>query len=157
MKSENDKNDSDARLAVLRELIREGTAYTQEDFCKALKQRKFDVTQSTVSRDLRRIGAMKTINKDGETVYRLPDEHQAALPPQVSQRLGGLLVEITSNENLIVLHTAPGSASLVARHIDNMRAELGVLGTIAGDDTIFIAPESTKKISALMKSIKEEF
>ncbi|MGZ3691972.1 MAG: arginine repressor [Pseudobdellovibrio sp.] len=151
------RNDSQARQAALRELIREGNAYNQEELCQALRQKKFDVTQSTVSRDLRRIGAIKTINKDGETIYKLPDDHQVTLPLTVSHSLGGLLLGIQGNESLIVLHTAPGSASLVARHLDSMRNELGILGTIAGDDAIFIAPLTAKKIPALIKRIKEEF
>ncbi len=151
------KNDAHSRLVVLRELIREGSANNQEDLCKALKHKKFAVTQSTISRDLRRIGAIKIINKEGQTVYKLPDDHQATLPPTVSHSLGGLLMGLHSNESIIVLHTAPGSASLVARHLDSMRAELGIMGTIAGDDAIFVAPISAKKIPSLIKRIKDEF
>lgn len=151
------KNDSQERLMILRELIREGTGYNQEDFCKMLKQKKFDVTQSTISRDLRRIGAVKTTNKEGQIVYMLPEEHQLTLPLNVSHSLGGLLMGIQANESLIVLHTAPSSASLVARHLDSLREELGIMGTVAGDDTIFIAPTSAKKIPALIKRIKDEF
>lgn len=158
MDSENEiKNDSQARIAVLRELIREGVAYNQEDLCKALKQKKFEVTQSTVSRDLRRIGAIKATNKDGEIVYKLSDDLQTTLPLTVSHSLGGLLMGLHANESMIVLHTAPGSASLVARHLDSMRVELGLIGTLAGDDTIFVAPASAKKIPSLMKRIKDEF
>ncbi len=151
------KNDSQARLEVLQQLLREGSASTQDELCKALKQKKFHVTQSTISRDLRRIGAMKTLNSDGETVYVLPGTSASTLPPPVSHSLGHLLLDIQANESMIVLHTSPGSASLVARHLDSMRSYLGTLGTIAGDDTIFIAPASTKQIPALIKKIKEEF
>jgi len=150
------KNESQERLFVLRKLIREGTASTQEDLVKALKQKKFAVTQSTISRDLRKIGAIKTSNSEGETIYKLPDA-SADLPLNVSHTLGGLLVDIVSNDSMVVIHTTPGSASLVARHLDNMRTALGILGTIAGDDTIFLAPASTKQISSLIRRIKEEF
>lgn len=158
MELQNDlKNDSQARQQVLRQLLREGTASTQEDIVIALRQKKYDVTQSTISRDLRRVGAIKTTNNDGQIVYRLPDTTLGSLPPTVSHNLGGLLVEIKGNESLIVIRTSPGSASLVARHLDNQSSLLGILGTIAGDDTIFIAPSSTKKIPALIRKIKEEF
>lgn len=156
MDSDEIKNDSQARLHALRELLRQGQASTQDDLGVALRQKKFDVTQSTISRDLRRIGAIKTTNNEGQIVYRLPEE-QHSLPLNVSHSLGGLLMDIQFNEAMVVLHTSPGSASLVARHIDSMRSALGILGTIAGDDTIFIAPASTKKISSLIKKIKEEF
>ncbi len=150
------KNESQERQMVLRQLIREGTASTQEELCKALRQKKFDVTQSTVSRDLRRVGAIKTTNAEGETIYRLPEDHQP-LAQFVSHSLDGLLTQIQSNESMIVLHTTPGSASLVARHLDNMRANIGILGTIAGDDTIFVVPQSTKKVTNVIRKIKDEF
>lgn len=150
------KNESQERLFVLRKLIREGTASTQEDLVKALRQKKFVVTQSTISRDLRRIGAIKATNPEGQTIYRLPDA-AANLPLNVSHSLGGLLLEIQSNENMVVIHTTPGSASLVARHLDSLRTTLGILGTIAGDDTIFLAPASVKQTKSLIKRLKEEF
>lgn len=114
------------------------------------------MTQSTVSRDLRRIGAVRVVNSNDETIYVLPEDHQA-LPPTVSHTLDGLLIEIESNETMVVMHTTPGSAPLVARHLDSMADSLGILGTIAGDDTIFIVPASIKKVSSVVKKLKEEF
>ena len=148
------KNETQERLAVLKALIREGEASTQEELCDALRKKKFDVTQSTVSRDLRRIGAVKTTNSDDEVIYVLPDEVMRA---RVHTPLDGLLTEIVANESMIVVHTTPGSASLVARHLDNERIALGILGTLAGDDTIFIVPESVRKIAATIKKMKDEF
>lgn len=153
--SEPARNESQERLSVLRQLIREGTAATQEEFCEALKAKKYEVTQSTVSRDLRRIGAIKATGPDGDIVYRLPEDHQVIVSAP-NHSLTGLVTDIQSNENIIVMHTTPGSASLVARHLDAMRTTLGVLGTIAGDDAIFVVPSSTKKISTIIKRIKEE-
>lgn len=150
-----ERNETHERLRTLKEFIREGEASTQDELVKALRKKKFDVTQSTVSRDLRRIGAVRSTNPEGETVYVLPDEQQV-LPPEVSEDIGILVRDIECNESLIVLHTTAGAASLVARYIDSMRSYLEILGTLAGDDTIFIVPESTKKISGVMKRIKEE-
>jgi transcriptional regulator of arginine metabolism len=108
-----------------------------------------------VSRDLRRIGAIKVTNTDGEIVYRLPEDHTTT-NRILNNDLSGLLIEIQSNENMIVLHTAPGSASLVARSLDAVRSQIGILGTIAGDDAIFVVPATTKKIGAVIKKIKDE-
>ncbi|MES3038870.1 MAG: ArgR family transcriptional regulator [Bdellovibrionota bacterium] len=151
------RTDTKERLMVLRQLIREGTASTQEELCEALRDKDFDVTQSTVSRDLRRIGAIKTTNSEGEIIYRLPEHHQLLPPRVVSHSLDGLLTEVQANESMIVLHTTPGSASLVARHLDSIRLSLGIIGTLAGDDCIFIVPASVKKISSVIKKVKEEF
>lgn len=150
------KSDSSERLQVLRQLIRTGSASTQEELCDALKAKKFDVTQSTVSRDLRRIGAIKAVNSEDEIIYRLPEDHRP-LAVRSNQDLSGLIVDIQSNENMIVMHTTPGSASLVATHIDSLKVSLGILGTLSGDDAIFIAPVSVKKIDGIIKKIKDEY
>lgn len=150
------RNDTQERLSALRQLLREGEASTQEELCEALAKLDFECTQSTVSRDLRRIGAVKTTNTDDEIVYVLPGD-PSVTRPRVNASLDGLLTEIQSNENMIVLHTAPGSASLVAMHIDSMKTDLGILGTLAGDDTIFVVPESVLRISKVVKKIKTEF
>ncbi len=146
---------SQDRQSVLRQLILEKEASTQEELCEALKQKKFDVTQSTVSRDLRRIGAIKSSTPAGEVIYHLPEE----IMPQIrkaSHDVSSMVVEIQANETMIVIHTAPGSASLVAGAIDDQREALVILGTLSGDDTVFVAPSSIKKIASIVKNIKEE-
>lgn len=144
------------RQTVLRQLIREGEASTQEELCSALKRKKFDVTQSTVSRDLRRIGAVKATNSEGEIIYFLPEEHRAQIPV-ISHDMSQLVLEVESNENMIVIHTTPGSASLIAADLDRKRKSLDVLGTLSGDDTIFVAPISVRNISKIEKKLKEEY
>lgn len=146
--------DTQERLKVLTELLESGALSTQEELASELKNRDYHVTQSTISRDLRRIGAFKTQDATGRTVYRLTDDLAAI--PVPSANLEGLVLDMAHNGAMIVLHTTPGSASLVARHLDAMRSE-GILGTIAGDDTIFLAPESVKRIDAIMARIEEVF
>ena len=147
--------DSKSRIEVLREMLREGSAGTQEEICEALKRKKYDVTQSTVSRDLRRIGAIKAPGPQGEIIYRL-SEDEFNIPLTVSGGLSGLLRSIEHNDAIIVIHTSIGSASLVARHLDAIKPE-GIIGTIAGDDTIFVAPASTKQIANIIRVIRKEF
>lgn len=120
-------NDTQERLQALRQLIREGEASTQEELCSALKRKKFDVTQSTVSRDLRRIGAVKATNGEGEIIYRLPEHHLAQLS-RASHDVSQLVVEIRSNESVVVIHTTPrlgkfdcGRSGSNARNIGNFR------------------------------------
>ena len=144
------------RLNALKQLLREGLASTQDELCKALKKQKYQVTQSTVSRDLRRVGAIKTTDSDGEIMYCLP-EISKSLPLDVSDALGPMLLDIQHNESMVVLHTTPGSANLVARHLDSLKDYLEILGSIAGDDTIFVAPGKIKNISEIIGKIREEF
>ncbi len=148
------QSESKARLATLKKLLEEDTVSTQEELCEALLKKNFSVTQSTISRDLRRIGAIKTVSAAGSDVYRLPEE-QMLLSPSLTAGLKGLLNSVEHNGSLIVIKTPPGSASLVAHHLDATKP-LGMLGTIAGDDTIFVAPASAKQIVATMNAIIEE-
>ena len=143
--------DVKSRLQALRQLLEREIASTQEELREQLEELDFDVNQSTVSRDLRRLGAVKTTDGEGRTTYRLSGE---APPPAKATSLGDLVREIEHNGAMIVVHTDPGSASLIARHIDTLRSD-EVLGTIAGDDTIFVAPASLKKITQLVRTIKD--
>lgn len=146
--------DAKTRIETLRELIVQGSVGTQEEICEALLKRKFNVNQSTISRDLRRIGAIKVNLPNGETVYKLPDE-SLNIPVPPSTGLRDLLIDIHSNDSMIVIHTTPGSASLVARHLDATKPE-GLLGTLAGDDTIFVAPSHSRKIQKTVEAILAE-
>jgi transcriptional regulator of arginine metabolism len=140
-------------MSALKEILAEGKAGTQEEIVLELERRGLEVTQSTVSRGLKRLGAIKTLNADGEAVYRLPGE--IALPA-VQASLGNLIAEIVHNGSMIIIRSSPGSASLLARHLDHHRPG-GILGTIAGDDTIFVAPASSKGIETAVRRIREFF
>lgn len=149
-----DISNSRNRLKTLKELLTKGDATTQEELAHELRQKKFDVTQSTISRDLRKLGAMKTLDLQGRTIYRLSDDSPVLPMPQSGFR--NLIVDIQDNGSMIVIHTSPGSASLVARQLDLMKRQ-GIMGTLAGDDTVFVAPSSSRKIKQLLKLIQEEF
>jgi transcriptional regulator of arginine metabolism len=141
------------RLQKLRRLLEEGLAGTQDEIREALENLKFDVNQSTISRDLKKVGAVKMIDTSGRTVYRLAEniiDEQMGPPPT---GLNELVLEVLNNESMIVINTTPGSASLIARFLDQF--EDGILGTIAGDDTIFVSPKSTKGIERLARQIRK--
>ena len=143
--------DARSRLDALRKLLGQETLSTQDELREELESLKFRVTQSTISRDLRRIGAIKAIDSAGRTVYRLSEDQMS---PISATSLRDLVVDIASNGYIIVIHTTPGSASLVARHLDQTRPG-GLLGTIAGDDTIFAAPASLKDLKTTVREIEE--
>lgn len=146
--------DSIQRLGALKNLLLQGELSTQEEFCDALKSQGFEVTQSTVSRDLTRLSAIKARDTSGRIVYRLPKDNFSL--PSLIPKFKGLITNIQHNGTTIVIHTTPGSASLVARQLDTNRPE-GILGTIAGDDTIFVAPSHPRKIDKTIKAILAEF
>lgn len=141
-------------IDALRSLLLKRKATTQEDICLQLEQQGFDINQSKASRLLRKVGAIKVTNSAGETVYSLPREPS---PPTMQTTLQELILDISHNESLVIIFTSPGSASMIARILDYHQVSSQILGTIAGDDTIFVAPRSVKVISKLSKEIRSIF
>ncbi len=121
--------------AHLPELLATGSRGTQADICRALAERGFRVDQAAVSRELRRAGAHKVAG-----AYRI----LANTRPGV--RAGELLV--TAGDCLVVIRTAPADAKVLARAID-AESLPGVLGTVAGDDTVFVATTGAQGLSSL--------
>ena len=142
------------RLNALRKILESGRNSTQEELRDMLEAKGHNVNQSTISRDLRKIGAIKGTDNKGRTVYRLSEISQES--SFVAQSVGDLILNITHNDSMIVIQTSPGSASLVARHLD-MNKPADILGTIAGDDTIFVAPSRDFSIKQTISAIRESF
>ena len=138
-------------IDALRQLLLAGLTSTQEDICTQLEAKGYAINQSKVSRMLRKIGAVKTKNEHNQVVYRLPKE---PVPPSTMSSLGNLVMNIVANEMVIILHTSPGSASLIARMLDYNQEKAGILGTVAGDDTILVLPKSIHKITDTLNEIK---
>ena len=143
------------RRRAVAELIRSGPLNSQEELVAGLRRQGFAVTQATVSRDLDQLGAVK-IRKGGAVSYALPD----ALGDSdwAGRRLSGLIAEwartIEPAGNLVVIRTPPGLAHLIGVALD--QAELtDVVGTICGDDTIFMATSGATKAIALAKSLRK--
>lgn len=145
--------DAKSRLDALRKLLGQGSLSTQEALREKLEKIGYRVTQSTISRDLRKLGTIKALDSTGQTVYRLSD---GGLPPSKVASLADLVLDIRTNGVLLVIQTTIGSASLVARHLDQIRPG-GILGTLAGDDTIFVALASGKESRSVIKEIEASF
>lgn len=144
---------SEASLVeALKKLLLEREANTQDSLCHSLEKAGFEINQSKVSRLLRKIGATKIVNAKGQTVYSLPRE---PAPPTPNTLLKDLIIEVSSNESLIVILTSPGSASMVGRMLDYANIETEILGTVAGDDTLFVAPKTVHEIKKLVEEIKK--
>ena len=139
-------------VEALRSTIGKGFSGTQDDLRTALLNKGFDVTQSTISRALRKMGVSKGTASDGSSRYELKTQQQPA--NNFGGNMNDLVLSSKANESLIVIKTTPGAAMFVAAFIDH-RCEDFILGTIAGDDTIFCTPVSTKKISTHLKKIQQ--
>lgn len=112
---------------------------SQAQIVTLLAEEGLEATQTTVSRDLEEIGALKVRVPGGETVYALPElpVHQVAPEDHLRRVLGEWVVEVAHSQNLVVVRTPPGSAHVVGSALDRSSFE-GVIGTVAGDDTVLV-------------------
>ena len=138
------------RRSQILDLLRAEEVETQEDLRRKLARRGIHVTQATVSRDIEELGLVKT-----RTGYRLPEAAEPITPlqPALTVVLKEFLTDVLQAANLVVLKTRPGNAHSVAVALDAEPWE-GVVGTIAGDDTIFIATTSSRQAEAVRKKIR---
>jgi transcriptional regulator of arginine metabolism len=142
---------ADRRRDAVARIIRSRPIATQEELLSALSAAGFRATQATLSRDLARLGARRVSRPEGGTVYELGN---AAAEGNGLGALRGLVAEITANASLVVIRTHPGSAPAIARAID-LADVPEVLGTIAGDDTIFVAPSGELRPRRLATRLAE--
>lgn len=146
-------SDVRARRTHIRQLIASRRIPTQEELRALLADRGYDVTQATLSRDLAQLGARRAAEPGGGTYYELPD---APLARATTPLLDELVRTIDENGTLVVVHTTSGAAQVVAGALD--RAKLPeVLGTLAGDDAIFVAPARGVSTTKLIRKLRERF
>ncbi|NPV89022.1 arginine repressor [Coprothermobacteraceae bacterium] len=134
---ENSRRTSAARLKLLRDLIKSEAVSTQQHLVEKLRQAGYEVTQSTISRDLKKIGAMKIFLPDGTYKYTLPEGAPVAIDDRIVTIVRKSILDMSYRSPILVVKTVPGTARSVARAIDSIQIK-GIVGTVAGDDTIFI-------------------
>lgn len=137
------------RLLRILELITTRRIHTQEELVEALATDGWDVTQSSVSRDISALGLVKV---DGVYHRPLPDAMQGVDPDELRIREGVLGVE-PAGDVLVVIRTPAGEANRVAAALDRLRWPT-VVGTIAGDDTIFIAVKDRPSQRGLIAQLR---
>ena len=136
---------TDERRNALAQLIRSRAPASQDEVAEQLAGMGYAVTQATVSRDLEQLGAMK-VRRDGRLAYALPEASGAPGGSRLAVVLRDWARSIAVAGNLVVIKTPPGSGHLIGVALDE--AELaGVVGTICGDDTIFVATPGASEAS----------
>ncbi|MCL1037115.1 transcriptional regulator ArgR [Shewanella corallii] len=145
----------DELIKVFKALLKEERFGSQSEIVTALQAEGFsNINQSKVSRMLSKFGAVRTRNAKQEMVYCLPAELGV---PTAGSPVKNLVLDVDHNQAMIVVRTSPGAAQLIARLLDSMGKPEGILGTIAGDDTIFICPASVKEIDTTLETVKDLF
>jgi len=137
------------RRSQILDLLKAEAVADQAELRRKLAQRGIRVTQATVSRDIRELGVAKT--RDG---YHLPEVAELVAPPQPTLPviLKEFLREVRQASNLVIVKTHPGNAHTVAMALD-LADWREIAGTVAGDDTIFVAAVGSRQAARLRKKI----
>lgn len=138
------------RQSVIKELLNERFISNQEALINLLRSRNIKATQATLSRDFAEMGVVKSFF-EGEIRYILSSDESGK---QLSKLVGLEIISITHNETLIIIRTLAGRAQGVAHYIDRLNRE-EILGTIAGDDTVMVIPQSIQYIENTLAIIKQ--
>ena len=143
-----------ARHQKILELINTHEIDTQERLAEKLRQSGFNVTQATVSRDIKELQLVKHAGPSGRSCYTQSRVTDAPVSERFRKILRETILSIESAENIIVIRTLSGCAAAAGEVLDNIGVD-GVAGSIAGDNTIFIAVESKDRVDHVLKIISE--
>ncbi|RKD34561.1 arginine repressor [Thermohalobacter berrensis] len=139
-----------ARQAKILELIENYDIETQEELAEKLKQAGIDVTQATISRDIKELRIVKVLTKNGKYKYAAIGQNQEGISERLIKIFKNSVTSIDVAGNLLVIKTLPGAAQIVGSAIDTMDLK-EIVGTIAGDDTIFVAIYNQEKIKEVLE------
>ncbi|MBC5627530.1 arginine repressor [Clostridium sp. NSJ-6] len=136
------------------EIINQSEIETQEELAEELKKNGFDVTQATVSRDIKILKLVKMQSSSGKYRYVAPTQEERGLNDKLYSILKNAAISAEKVDRFVVLKTLTGAASAVAEAIDNLYTE-DVAGTIAGDNTIFILVRTDEKAEELILKVRK--
>lgn len=146
-----------ARHAMVLDIISKYDIETQDELAEHLRRNGFDVTQATVSRDIKELRLIKVLGENGTYKYATVDKAESGLVDRFMRMFAHSVISISHTGALVVLKTLPGSANAAAEAVDSLRWP-EILGSIAGDNTIFVAvrseadvPQVVEKFRSMMK------
>ncbi|MGC8689911.1 arginine repressor [Caldisericum sp.] len=146
-------NNVASRIKIIKEILLKKRIHNQKELQEELKRLGIKVTQATIARDFKKLNVLK-IRKNGESFYALGNQKEQNSQENLRVAFKNFARGIDFEENLVLVFTSPGNASGLASLIDTMKIE-GIVGTIAGDDTILIVTrkEYTEKIVEFLKRL----
>jgi transcriptional regulator of arginine metabolism len=143
-----------ARHAKILELISQKDIETQEELVDELKKLGMDVTQATVSRDVKELKLIKVLSSSGKYKYAAISQGENVLTEKLINIFSQTVIHIDYVGNTVVLKTLSGSANAAAEAIDTLGWE-GIVGTLAGDNTIFVLARTSEKAQELVMKFKK--
>ena len=142
------------RQVAILDIIEKNEIETQEELADALRQRGIKVTQATVSRDIKELRLLKVLTPMGTYKYATADKAENGLSERFIRMLAESLLSVAASNNLIVVKTLNGSANVAAEALDSLHWP-EILGTIAGDNTIFMVVRSLEEVPATVERIQD--
>ena len=142
------------RHFAIRNILAGEQISTQEELCEALRKRGYDVTQATVSRDIKELRLTKIPDAKGYH-YAFPDINSPKSSLERMKRVfKDSVVNLDDSENIIIIKTLPGTAQTVGSVIDAMD-NTHILGNVAGDDTIFVLIKPLEQVAAVLNEFRQ--
>ena len=143
-----------SRHAKILELINSKDLDTQEELAELLKKDGMEVTQATVSRDIKELKLIKVMSTNGKYKYATISPTENFLSNKLVSIFSQTVLGVENVDNFIIIKTISGSASAATEAIDSLHFD-GIAGTIAGDNTVFILARSVEKAQEVVKKIKK--
>ena len=144
-----------SRQSKILELIANSEIDTQEELVERLRAEGCNVTQATVSRDIKELGLIKVQTKNGRYAYTHVDNHTHKISGKIVNMFRESVISVASSGNLIVIKTLNGSANAAALLIVKLGMD-EILGSIAGDDTLLVVASGDEAVERIRKRIEEE-
>ena len=141
------------RHEMILEIIESETIETQEDIANILKKRNVFVTQATISRDIKELRLVKTMTSKGVYKYATVDKAESSIADRFSRIFSESALTIDNAGNLLVIKTISGAANAACEALDAMKWP-GILGTIAGDNTLLVVAKSDDDVAEIIKRFK---
>ena len=136
------------------EIINQSEIETQEELAEELKKNGFDVTQATVSRDIKNLKLIKIQTSGGKSKYAVSTGEQKNIIDRLSNILSNTVLSAENIDKMVVIKTITGSAPITAEAIDNLESA-DIAGTVAGDNTIFILVRTIEGAEELVAKIRK--
>lgn len=142
------------RQTKILELIAKKEVETQEELAEGLKAMGIEVTQATISRDIKELRLVKVMSKGGKYKYATIGQSQEGITDRLNKIFENSVVSIDSAVNLVIIRTIPGAAQICASAIDYMGID-DIAGTLAGDDTVFVAVKCVESVENVLQEFKK--
>ena len=144
-----------ARQSKILEIISTKEIETQEDLVASLRAAKFDVTQATISRDIKELGLIKVVSAEsGKSKYSVMESTEQAVSSKYINILREAVISIKAAQNLVVLKTLRGTSTAISAILDKLNLD-NVMGTSCGDETVMVVLPTSPMALSMVENLQD--